>query len=73
MLDVLLNEFVSYAEKNGVVKDNEGLSYAKSKISTLLKAYISRNIYDDKGFYPIFLSIDKPFIEAMVYLNQQNN
>ncbi len=70
--DVLLNELVAYAEKNGVEKDKEGLHYAKAKISTLLKAYISRNIYDDKGFYPIFLSIDKTFIEALTFLNNNN-
>jgi carboxyl-terminal processing protease len=71
--DVLLNELVAYAEKNGVEKDKEGLQYAKAKISTLLKAFISRNIYDDKGFYPIFLSIDKTFIEASTFLNNNNN
>jgi carboxyl-terminal processing protease len=70
---VLLEEFIAYAGKNGVAQDDEGLEYAKSKISTLLKAYISRNLYDDNGFYPIFLSIDKPFIEAMAFINQQNN
>jgi carboxyl-terminal processing protease len=70
---VLLEEFIAYAGKNGVAKDNEGFEYANSKISTLLKAYISRNLYDDNGFYPIFLSIDKPFIEAMAFINQQKN
>jgi carboxyl-terminal processing protease len=69
--DVILNEFIAYTEKNGVERNNEGLEYAKTKICTLLKAYISRNIYDDKGFYPIFLSIDKAFIEAEAYLVQQ--
>ena len=71
--DVILNEFIAYTEKNGVVRNDEGLGYAKTKICTLLKAYISRNIYDDKGFYPVFLSIDNAFIEALAFLNQQNN
>lgn len=68
---VLFEEFIAYAEKNGVEKDIEGLQYAEAKIITLLKAYISRNIYDDKGFYPIFLSIDEPFLEALNYFNNQ--
>ena len=68
---VLFEEFIAYAEKNGVEKDIEGLQYAETKIITLLKAYISRNIYDDKGFYPIFLSIDEPFLEALNYFNNQ--
>lgn len=70
---VIIDEFMDYTQKNGVGKDNEGLEFAKTKIYTLLKAYISRNIFDDKGFYPIFLSIDKPYIEALTILNQQNN
>ena len=70
--DVLLEELIAYAEKNGVEKSLEGLQYSKAKITTMLKAYISRNIYDDKGFYPIYLSIDKPFIEALTILNHQN-
>ncbi len=67
--DVLLNEFVTYAEKNGVATDHDGLKYSRSKICTLIKAYISRNIYDDKGFYPVFLTIDKTFLDALALFN----
>jgi carboxyl-terminal processing protease len=70
---VLMNEFIAYAEKNGVEKDNEGLQYSQEKISLLLKAYISRNLYDDNGFYPIYLSIDKPFLEALALTDQKLN
>ncbi|OQX78697.1 MAG: hypothetical protein B6D61_04925 [Bacteroidetes bacterium 4484_249] len=61
----IFNEFTDFAEENGVKKDTEGIKFARHKINTLLKAYISRNLFDDDGFYPIFLSIDKTFNEAL--------
>jgi carboxyl-terminal processing protease len=70
---VLLNEFIAYAEKNGIERDKDGWEYAKTKIGVMLKAYIGRNLYDDSGFYPIYLSIDKAFIEALAFLNNHNN
>ncbi len=63
--DAILNEFVAYAEKEGVTRDPAGLAFTRSELSNLLKALISRNIFDDKGFYPIFLKSDKTFSKAL--------
>jgi carboxyl-terminal processing protease len=65
---VLMNEFVDFATVNGVAKDKEGLELAKNKIKTMLKAYISRNLFDDKGFYPVYLPTEKVYNEALTYL-----
>lgn len=61
----MFEKFLVFAEKNGVAKDIQGVQYAESKIKTLLKAYIGRNLYDNDGFYPIFLTIDNDYQEAV--------
>jgi carboxyl-terminal processing protease len=54
----LLDQFVQFAEQNGVKKDPAGLKESGKIIHTQLKAYIARNILDNKGFYPIWTEID---------------
>ena len=68
--NTLLNEFISYAEKEGVNKDEEGLQTSKNLIKVQLKAYIARNIFDDEGFYPIIYKIDNTFKKAVEVLNK---
>ena len=54
----LLDQFIQYASVNGVKKDPDGLKISGDIINTQLKAYIARNILDNKGFYPIWEEID---------------
>lgn len=63
--DAIISEFVTYAEKEGIKPDPSGLAYTRKEITNLMKALISRNMYDDKGFYPIFLKSDKTFNKAI--------
>lgn len=65
---VLLDSFISYATKNGIEKNSGEINYAQEKIKTMLKANIGRNLFDDKGFYPLYLSIDQAYKEALAYL-----
>ena len=60
-----LKKFEDFTIENGVEKDTEGLRYAKEKIKVLIKAYIGRNLYDDKGFYPVLLPSDSVFVKAL--------
>lgn len=64
----LLDQFVRYAEANGVVKDPAGLKISGRIIHTQLKAYIARNIIDNRGFYPIWEEIDTTLKYAIEYL-----
>lgn len=63
--DMMMDEFVKYAQKEGVPYDAQGLAYSRSEITNLMKALIGRNIYDEKGFYPIYLKTDKAFNKAL--------
>jgi carboxyl-terminal processing protease len=67
----LLDQFVSFAEANKVKKDPAGLKTSGKIIHTQLKAYIARNILDNKGFYPIWEEIDTTLRYAIDYLGKK--
>jgi carboxyl-terminal processing protease len=66
----LLDQFIKYAEANGIKKDPEGLKISGNIMHTQIKAYIARNILDNKGFYPIWEDIDTTLKYAIGYLNK---
>jgi carboxyl-terminal processing protease len=66
----LLDQFVQYASENGVKKDPAGLKISGDLISMQIKAYIARNILDNKGFYPIWEKIDTTLKYAIDFLKK---
>lgn len=66
----VFDAFVAYARKNEVKGDHDLIAAARPRIESLLKAFIARNIYEDKGFYPIYLRSDKAFIAAFEILQK---
>jgi carboxyl-terminal processing protease len=64
----LLNQFVQFAESNGIRRDPAGLKVSGNIINTQLEAYIARNILDNKGFYPIWEKIDTTLRYAIDFL-----
>jgi len=60
----LFSDFLNFAAKNGVPKDEKGIEARKPDIEVLLKALIGRNILDDKGFYPVYHQRDVTFQKA---------
>jgi carboxyl-terminal processing protease len=66
----LLDQFVQFAAQNGIKKDPEGIKESGRIIHTQLKAYIARNILDNKGFYPIWTEIDTTLKSAIDYMKK---
>ncbi len=66
----LLDQFIDFASRSGVKKDPEGLRISGPVIHIQLKAYIARNILDNKGFYPIWKELDTTLKYAIEYLNK---
>ena len=64
----LLDQFIRYASVNNVRPDPEGLKISGPFIHTQLKAYIARNILDNKGFYPIWEELDVTLKYAIEFL-----
>ncbi|MBN1108297.1 MAG: S41 family peptidase [Bacteroidales bacterium] len=68
----LIGQFIRYATVNNVAPDPEGLKESSFLIHTQIKAYIARNILDNKGFYPIWQNIDKTLLYAIKYLEKND-
>lgn len=64
----LTEKFIRYANDNGIPPDQAGLKISENIMYIQLKAYIARNMLDNKGFYPLWEKIDKTLIEALEYI-----
>lgn len=67
----LLNQFIKYSDANKVKPDPAGLKISGKIIEVQLKAYIARNMLDNKGFYPIWEEIDTTLKYAIDFLKNQ--
>ena len=63
--------FTDFAAKNNLPPDNTEIEKSKELLKTHIKALIIRNIFNDKGFYPIALSIDNVFKTAVDYFGKK--
>ncbi len=66
----IFNEYVDYADKNGIKYPTAETAASQQRISELMKSYIARNLFDSQGFYPIYLRTDKTFQKAMETLGK---
>jgi carboxyl-terminal processing protease len=66
----LLDEFISYAEKQGVKKNEAGIKKSGKRIELQLKAYIGRQVFGSNGFYPITNEADNTFNKALEVINR---
>jgi len=69
MSDSLYNALVKFVQEKGIRQNKEKIAASKDKIKTLFKAYVGRNILDQKGFYPIYHQIDTIFKRAVFEIN----
>lgn len=65
MNTVTFNELVAYADEKGIKHEDYDVDISKEKINALFRAFVGRNVLDEKGFYPIYHSIDTTFNRAV--------
>ncbi len=65
MTDAVYDSLVKFAQEKGIKSTPDKIKVSKDKIKTLFKAYVGRNILDEKGFYPIYLPTDTTFKRAV--------
>ena len=53
-----MEEFVSYAEKKNIKRDNTGIKTSEKLITTQLKALIARDLWDTNAYYVIINDIN---------------
>lgn len=64
-INSIFDEFIKYAEKNGVKKAPSDIAVSEDLMKVRLKALIARNIFDNDGFYPIIKKVDKTLNVAL--------
>ena len=67
----LLNQFVAFAEKRGVKPHPSQIQQSRNIILVRLKAYISRNVLGDEGFYPILFKDDPAVKKAISEISKK--
>ncbi len=67
----LVNQFVSFAQEEGIEPREDEIKKSEKVIRTQLKAYIARTLIDNKGFYPIMEEIDKTIQETIRVLSEK--
>ncbi len=65
----MFNSLIAYADNKGIKHDDYNVQVSKDKISTLFKAFVGRNVLNEKGFYPIYHKIDTTFNRAVYELS----
>jgi carboxyl-terminal processing protease len=70
--DALYNKFLAYAYKEGLSKDEKALQPVASKIKTVMKAYLAKQMWKDDGFYPVMNTIDETFLKAYEVVQNPN-
>ena len=67
----IYNQFISYAEKNGVKPDAEGMKTSDEIIRTQLKALIARQVWKNDGFYPVIQTLDNTLKKALELIDKK--
>lgn len=61
----ILNDFIAYAEKSGVKRNDQQINKSENLLKTQLKALIARNIWNNEGFYPVYQEQDSVLKKAI--------
>jgi carboxyl-terminal processing protease len=66
----ILSDFTGFAEMQGIKKRPFLIEISAELIKTHLYAYISRNFFDENGFYPIFYRNDETVLQAIKMIKE---
>ena len=67
----VLDAFIKYASDKGVAEAPGEIRTSEEILKIQLYAYITRNIIDNRGFYPIIMKIDNTLQEAVKILEEK--
>ncbi|MEL6926504.1 MAG: S41 family peptidase, partial [Bacteroidota bacterium] len=70
--DDLMNEFLEFAESEGVERDYKALVEIRPALKRLMKARLAKHLFGDEGFYTIWNNDDTAVEEALRILQHDN-
>lgn len=66
------NEFLKYSESKGVKTQGSDLKESRELIEVQIEAYVSRNMLDNEGYYPLIRDIDKTLLKALEVIEEES-
>ncbi|MDD2526599.1 MAG: S41 family peptidase [Lentimicrobiaceae bacterium] len=63
--DELFEDFLAFAEKNEVPRDEEGIERSGKEIKTIIKGLIARNMFDVSAYFEVISPIDRELMQAI--------
>ncbi|MDD4142978.1 MAG: S41 family peptidase [Bacteroidales bacterium] len=67
---MMMRDIIEEGRKNDIPFDNGSYIKSEKEMKLLIKAYIGRNLYDDKAFYPVYNLFDEDVQEAIKIIQQ---
>lgn len=67
----MVADLVAYAKEKGIKQSARKIALSKAKLKILFKAYVGRNLLNEKGFYPIYHQIDTVFKRAVQVMEKR--
>lgn len=62
----MFDDFIMYAQRNGVAPDRREIRKSEKLLKALLRAYIGRNTpLEETGFYSNYYVVDTPVLKAL--------
>ncbi|MDB4334759.1 S41 family peptidase [bacterium] len=66
----IMSDFVSFLKEKNIKIDRKQWDISKHRINVEIRAFISRNILDNEGFYPVLHELDEILHEAIKQLEE---
>lgn len=65
----ILNDFIEYAAKNEVERDDEQINISRKLLTIRLKALIARNLWDTSAYFQIANDLNDSYLKAIEEIN----
>ncbi len=68
----MFEKFITYAEKLGVKRNAYDIVTSREVIKNRMKAEIARHVWEDNGYYSVYLEHDLDVIKALSHFNSES-
>ena len=63
--NAMLQDLIAMGKKEGVKYKEADFKRSEKMMKTLIKALIARRVWQEKGFFPVWYSIDRTYLKAL--------
>ena len=71
--DKLLNQFVEFAAKRGILRDEKGLQLSGKEIGYVIKGLIARSLFTVEAYFQVISAIDDELQKAVELINDDSS